>query len=459
MAIKKIVKKNIPSFLLNFYHYSLALLSAFLYGFPSRKLTVIGVTGTKGKSTTVMLAGKILEEAGFKISWLTSATIKIGDKEQLNSHHMTMPGRFAIQRFLKESVGAGCKFAILEVTSEGIKQYRHKFINFDTAVFTNLRPEHIEAHGSFENYKKAKLKLFKAVKNIHIVNLDDENAGYFLQLPAKEKYGFGIKNQELRIKNELKIIEARDIGLNENYSSFIIHNSLFKIHLLGEFNIYNALAAICIGLSREIDLETCKRALEKIQTIPGRMEVIIEKPFKVIVDLAHTPDSYEEVFKSIQSIPHNKIISVFGSAGGGRDKWKRPVLGKIAAKFSDFIILCNEDPYDENPNQILSEIKSGISNFQPSTRAKHGAGPVPYRTEGSGAGFPISNLYEILDRRKAIKKGLELAKENDIVLLLGKGTEQLIIIGNKKISWDDRNVAREELQRLSLLWGLPESPA
>ncbi len=429
MAIKKIVKKIIPSSLLGFYHYSLALISAFLCGFPSRKLTVIGVTGTKGKSTAIILAGKVLEEAGFKISWLTSATIKIGDKEQLNPYHMTMPGRFTIQRFLRESVRVGCKFAILEVTSEGIKQYRHKFINFNTAVFTNLRPEHLEAHGSFEKYRSEKLKLFKATKNIHIINLDDENVGHFLQFPAEKKFGFTM-NREQKTENvkNLFTVYCSLFTVEKDGVNFEVGETRFYLNLLGKFNIYNALVAICIGLSQGIDLETCKRSLEKITTIPGRMEIVIRKPFKVIVDLAHTPDSYEEVFKSVKAIPHNKIISVFGSAGGGRDKWKRPVLGKIASQFSDFIILCNEDPYDEEPSQILSEIKSGISNTK----------------------FPISNLYEILDRREAIKKGLELAKENDIVLLLGKGTEQLIIISGQKLSWDDRQITKEEFKKLGI---------
>jgi len=166
--------------------------------------------------------------------------------------------------------------------------------------------------------------------------------------------------------------------------------------------------------------------LEKINGLPGRMEVIIEKPFKVIVDLAHTPDSYKEVFNVVKKLPHNKIISIFGSAGGGRDKWKRPVLGKIAAEYSDFIILTNEDPYDENPRQILSEIKSGISNTQ----------------------FPISKLSLILDRREAIRKGLETAQDGDVVLILGKGTEQSMVVGGNNIPWDDRRVIREELQKM-----------
>lgn len=425
--MKSIIRKIIPSFLLSFYHYFLALAGAFLYRFPSRKLTVIGITGTKGKSTTVILVGKILEEAGFKVSWFTSASIKIGEKEYLNPYHMTMPGRFAIQRFLKEAVKLGCKYAILEVTSEGIKQYRHKFINFDIAVFTNLRPEHLEAHGSFENYRFCKGRLFQATKNIHILNLDDENVNYFLKFPAEEKWFYTMK-KKWRGEKRIFIVPCSVLSVGGKGASFEVQDTTFNLKLLGEFNVYNALAAICVGLSQGVGLKTAKKALEKIEKIPGRMEVVAEKPFKVIVDLAHTPDSFEEIFKIVKNIPHNKIISVFGSAGGGRDKWKRPVLGKITAENSDIIILTNEDPYDENPSQILSDIKSGITNIQ----------------------YPTSNIYEILDRREAIKKGLELAKENDIVLVLGKGTEQLMIIGHQRIPWDDRKVVKEELDKLKI---------
>lgn len=421
MSFKKIVEKAIPKSLLGLYHYKLALISAFWYGFPSRKITVIGVTGTMGKSTTIILAGKILEETDAKVAWFTSATIKVGDEEYLNPYHMTMPGRFIIQRFLKEAVMAGCKFVILEVTSEGIKQFRHKFINFDTAVFTNLRPEHIEAHGSFENYRFCKGKLFQATKKNHILNMDNENIEYFLQFPAEKKLGFSTK-----IKKPNTVFADNPQELKDG-TRFSIDNIDFNLKLLGKFNIYNALAAICIGISQGVSSENCKKALEKITTMPGRMEVVIKKPFKVIVDLAHTPDSYEEVFKSVKAIPHNKIISVFGSAGGGRDKWKRPVLGKIAAQFSDFIVLCNEDPYDENPDEILSEIESGVTS----------------------TGLKKSNLYRILDRRAAIKKGLEIAKENDIVLILGKGTEQLMFLPEGKIHWDDRRIVKEEFKKVS----------
>ena len=410
MTFKENIKKFIPGFVLSVYHFKLALLGAFLFGFPgkNKELKIIGVTGTNGKSTTVDFITKILEEAGEKVASISSIRFKLGEKEWENKYKMTMPGRFAIQKFLRQAylpVGrqkTGCKYVVLEVTSEGIKQFRHKFIDFDTVVFTNLGKEHIESHGGFENYRNAKLKLFEENKNTHIINADDENAKYFLDLPARKKITFSIKN-----------IEAKKIKLN----------------LLGDFNVYNALSAIYVAKNYGIGMDVSLRALEKIKGVPGRMEIIQKEPFMVVVDYAHTPEQLESVYKTLNPKPYTlnpKLICVLGSCGGGRDKWKRPVLGKIASKYCDEIIITNEDPYDENPSQILSEIKSGISNSK----------------------FQISNFYEILDRKEAIKKAIELAKAGDVVVITGKGSELWMCVENgKKIPWDDRKITKE-----ALLW-------
>ncbi len=405
--MKDLIKKFIPPFLLSWYHFGLALLGAVLYRFPSKKLKVVGVTGTNGKTTVINLTTKILETAGYKVASLSSIKFKIGDKESPNTLKMTMPGRFKIQKFLRQAVNNKCQYAVLEVTSEGIKQHRHQFIDFDVAVFTNLSPEHIEAHGSFENYRAAKGKLFQATKGTHVINVDDKNAQYFLQFPANKKYTYGLTQGDINTKN-----------------------TQFKLKLIGDFNLYNALAAICVGLSQRINLETCQKAVEKAEGIPGRMEMVIKEPFKVLVDYAVTPDALEKLYQAIKKIfSPQRIIAVFGSCGGGRDKWRRPVLGKVAAQYCDKVIITNEDPYDEDPYQILSMIKSGISKSQ----------------------FPTSNFYEILDRREAIRKSLELAKPGDIVVITGKGCEPWICVkGGKKIPWDDRKVAREEFEKLSL---------
>ncbi|PIR89984.1 hypothetical protein COS93_01305 [bacterium (Candidatus Gribaldobacteria) CG07_land_8_20_14_0_80_33_18] len=408
--MKETIKKFIPAFLIGWYHFFLAFLGVLIYRFPSclrrqaKKIKVIGITGTKGKSTVVELASRILENAGYKVASLSSIKFKIGEKEWPNKLKMTMPGRMKVQRFLREAVNSNCQYAILEVTSEGILQHRHQFIDFNVVVFTNLSPEHIERHGSFENYRKAKGKLFKACKKVHILNLDDENVNYFLQFKAEKKFGFTSTS-----------IKELPTGLN-----FEIEDIKFELNLLGQFNVYNALAAICIGLSQGIDLETCKSSLERIKGIPGRMEEVISQPFKVIVDYAHTPDSLESVYKTLSD---SKLICVLGAAGGGRDKWKRPKMGEIASKYCQKIILTNEDPYDESPLKILEDIEKG---------------------------FPQTLEYEkILDRREAIKKALSLAKKDDTIIITGKGCEPwMCVAGGKKIPWDDRQVVKEEFEKL-----------
>jgi len=402
MNWKSQIKKIIPLFFLDIYHYLLSLLGALLYGFPSLKLTVIGVTGTSGKSTVVELIARILQENGLNVASLSSIKFKIKEKEWENKLKMTMPGRFKIQKFLRQAVKAGCKYAVLEVTSEGIKQYRHKFIKFDVAVFTNLTPEHIESHGSFEKYREAKADLFKKTKKVHIINLDDKNALYFWEIPAEKKIGYKIKEAESLLKN---------------------------LKLFGDFNLYNALAAVHVCLFLGVSLDNCKRVLEKVEGIPGRMEIVIKEPFKVVVDYAHTPDALEKVYKTIQgsdyffptSEKQKNLICVLGACGGGRDKWKRPVLGKIAAKYCQEVIVTNEDPYDENPLEIIEQV---VENIKEKAR-------------------------KILDRREAIREALKLANNSSVVVITGKGCEPWICLANgKKIPWDDRQVVKEEYEKI-----------
>ncbi len=389
--MKNLLKKIIPPFLLSWYHLGLAFLGAILYRFPSKEMVLIGITGTKGKSTVVEFCHQIFTEAGQKVASLSSIRFKINDKERPNALKMTMPGRFKIQKFLRQAKNAGCKYVILEVTSEGILQHRHQFINFKTAVFTNLSPEHIERHGSFEKYKTAKGKLFQAVKNTHIINIDDENADYFLRFPAKKKYKYGLNQGDVNNKN---------LQLN--------------LLLPGEFNIYNALAAICVGLSEKVNLKICKTAVEKMKGIPGRMEKVISEPFNVVVDYAHTPDALEKVYQTLKP-QQSKMICVLGSAGGGRDKWKRPEMGRIAEKYCDEIIITNEDPYDESPGKIIKEVGEKIKNYK-----------------------------SILDRKEAIKEAVKTAKTGDVVIITGKGCEPwMCVSGGKKIPWDDRQIVRE----------------
>lgn len=439
--LKSLIKKMLPKPLILGYHRFLAYLAAAIYQWPSRKMVVIGVTGTAGKSTVVNLIGRILEETGYKVGWTSTLNFKIAEKEWLNKTKMTMLGRFALQKMLKQMTEAGCHYAVIETSSEGIAQSRHLGIDYDVAVFTNLTPEHIESHGSFEKYRSAKSKLFaklkiqnslagqaklkiigkKSIKKISVVNLDDESADYFLKFPADEYYGYRTMNYELRIKNQdkIKIIEAKNIKLNQRGLEFDVKDVKFETKLLGGFNVSNSLAAIAVALSQNIGLGICQKALGKIKGIPGRLEIVISEPIEVIVDYAHTPDSLEKVYQLISNVKHSasRIIAVLGSAGGGRDKWKRPKLGQIASRYGDEIIITNEDPYDENPQEIIEQVAAGVRGVNP---------------------------YKILDRREAIKRALDMAKTGDIVIISGKGCEQCIMgPSGEKIPWDDRKVVRE----------------
>jgi len=375
----------IPKFVLSSYHYFLALMGAFLFSFPSKKITVIGVTGTSGKTTTVEYLSKILNESGFKTASISSTSFKIGAGEEKNMLKMTMPGRFKIQRFLRKAVKEKCRYAVIEVSSQGIVQFRHKFIRFGVCVFTNLSEEHIESHGGFENYRNAKLSLFKENPYTHIINREDKYQDFFWQVPAKNKIEYGL---DKRIPFNIK-----------------------------GFNRYNASAALTAALYLKIPESVCIRSLEKSKEIAGRVEFVAKEPFSVIVDYAHTPSQLEELYKMFEG---KRKICVLGSCGGGRDKWKRPVMGKIAGKNCEKVIITNEDPYDEDPEKIIEEV----------------AGLTP--------------AEKILDRRKAIRRALELAMPGDAVIITGKGSEPLMCVAKgKKIPWDDRAIAREELERIA----------
>lgn len=412
-AFKKIIPRNIFRVFQPAYHYGLALLSAIVYRFPSRKIKVLAITGTKGKTSTTEIVNAILEEAGYKTALAGTLRFKIGDEEERNLYKMTIPGRFFVQSFLRRAVNAKCDWMIIEMTSEGARQFRHKFINFDALIFTNLSPEHIESHGSFENYKSAKLSIARALADspkrprIVIANEDNEFANEFLAVNADTKTTYSLK-------------DAEPYTLEKDSTSFNFIGTPIRAHLSGAFNLSNMLAGISFARAINISPEVIRRALEKFHGIRGRVErVNAGQDFDVIVDYAHTTDSLEKVYEVFQD---SRKICVLGGTGGGRDSWKRPAMGSIASAHCDEIILTNEDPYDEDPQKIVSEIMAGV--------------------DGGRAEI-------IMDRREAIARALSLAKTGDAVIITGKGTDPYIMGPNgTKIEWDDADVAREELKKL-----------
>jgi UDP-N-acetylmuramoyl-L-alanyl-D-glutamate--2,6-diaminopimelate ligase len=410
-VLKKIVPESVVRPLRPFYHRTLAFLMALAYGFPARKLIVIGVTGTKGKSTVSDLIYATLLENGYAVAVASTIRFAIKDQSEPNLFKMTMPGRGFIQNFLDRAVRAGCTHAIVEITSESTLNFRHLFLDLDALVFTNLQKEHIESHGSFENYAAAKMKIGKSLAasmkrpRAIIANADDPASAPYLALPVEQKLPFSYA-------------DAKEVELSPGRVEFIYQGVRFHMQLPGSFNIMNALAAANAAQFAGLSLEKSATALAKLERVPGRTERIdAGQKFQVVVDYAHTPDSLAALYAAY---PGRKIC-ILGNTGGGRDTWKRPEMGRIADESCDKVILTDEDPYDEDPQAIVEMMARGM---------KH---PPEI----------------IMDRRAAICAALRAAHVGDTVLISGKGTDPFIMGAHgTKTPWSDARVVREELERL-----------
>ena len=411
-SLLRLLPNPVRECLLSYYHLFLSLVGALWYGFPSRKLIVIGVTGTKGKSSTAELIRAILIEAHKKVAIVGTIRFAIGNKEERNLFKMTMPGRFFIQAFLARAVRAGCTHVIVEVTSEGARQFRHRGLSMDALVFTNLSPEHIESHGSFEKYAEAKLSIAKHLSRskkrprVFVANTDDAYGEKFLSLPAEVRRPFTLKDV---------VIEK----LSAEGSLFTYKGVHFSLRIPGTFNIHNALGAIEVCDAFGVPFSTSAVALSKVPRIPGRAERIqMGQSFEVVVDYAHTPESLRAIYEAFPS----RRICVLGNTGGGRDSWKRPVMGGVADTYCAVAYLTDEDSYDEKLEDILGAMEKGFSKITPTL---------------------------ITDRREAIARALREAKVGDAVIITGKGTDPYIM-GPKgtKVPWSDKEVAQEELAKV-----------
>jgi UDP-N-acetylmuramoyl-L-alanyl-D-glutamate--2,6-diaminopimelate ligase len=418
MIIKKILPKRVFLFFQPYYHLLLSYLGAIQYQHPSREIIVIGVTGTKGKSSTTEIIGHLLRASGKKVATLSTIQFSIDGKEEPNLFKMTMPGRFFVQQFLRKAVATGCTHAVIEMTSEGAKQYRHRFIDIDALVFTNLTPEHIESHGSFEKYKRAKLSIAAAVATSPkrpryiVANIDDPHGQDFLQFSVEHQLPYSLKDLTL-------------YSLHKDSFSIVIEGMTIRVPLIGLFNVYNVLAAITLTRALGISLETIQTALRELPSLRGRVEQFMSpaeatKQIVVVVDYAHTPDSLTKLY---EAFPQKQKVCVLGNTGGGRDTWKRPEMGAIAEQFCDHIILTNEDPYDEDPEKIVAAMRNGMSN---------------------NAAVEI-----IMDRRAAIQHAITIAPNGSYVLISGKGTDPYIMGPHgTKTPWSDAKEVKQALAAL-----------
>jgi UDP-N-acetylmuramoyl-L-alanyl-D-glutamate--2,6-diaminopimelate ligase len=435
-TLKSLIKMVVPKFLFRLaqpiYHGLVAQIASIYFGAPSTKLFVIGVTGTAGKSTTVMMLAKILNTDGKKTGFITTAGSSNGSDNKVNKHGLSMPGGWMLQKQLSEMVANNCNFVIVECTSEGLAQNRHKGIKFQGALFTNLSPAHIDSHGSFENYRNAKGKLFdeltRTPESFIGVNLDDPNKNYFLSFSANKKFGVSMR-EDLTKPENLETFIAENISVSDKIDFDVTANNEsthISFQMFGTFNVANALLAIGAAKIVGTNFATSAKAFNSLNSIPGRMETIQAKNgATVIVDYAPEPAAMESSLRAVQMLSHKKIIHVFGSTGGHRDVSKRFTFGEISAKFADTIIITNDDVYDSNPEEIAKNIEEGI---------------------GLQENAKVTAVHLILDRKEAIKTALEIAEPEDVVLITGKGSEQFLILpGNKRIQWDDRKVVKELL--------------
>ncbi len=434
--IKNALRPLVPKEALNRYHYPEARAAQIKFRNPSAQMVIIGVVGSKGKTTTANMIWAALSADGTKVGQIGTANIRIGEQEELNRHHMTMPGAFILQGYLRRMADAGCTHVVLEVPSEGQTQYRHIGINFDVLVFTNVTREIMAAHrGSMEvlhqhnkrvfmQMAKSKHKIIagKRIPKMIIANADAQDTPAYSGFKADQKISYSVKSN-----SDYKAIDVKPTNKGIDFK---VNAHPYHLSILGTVNVINAAGAIATAFALGKDGDTIAKGLNELSVIPGRMEVIDEgQSFTVIVDYAHEQLSMQALMDGAAAMKPKgaKIITLLGAEGGGRDVEKRPAMGMITAKGSDYTIICNVDPYDDRPMQIIEDIAKGATE----AGAKLG-----------------KDLFCIEDRREAIAKGLSLAQKGDIVLITGKGSEQSMVLGGKKIPWDDRTVVREELKKL-----------
>ncbi|MEK3882512.1 UDP-N-acetylmuramoyl-L-alanyl-D-glutamate--2,6-diaminopimelate ligase [Paenibacillus sp. PL2-23] len=421
---------EVPQLIVKDCRLATAVISDYVYGHPSSQVKVIGVTGTNGKTTTTYLIERILNDSGKPSGVIGTIEWRYGGKSFPASG--TTPDAHDLQRQLGEMRDAGTRYCAMEVSSHALEQGRVKGCRFRTAIFTNLTQDHLDYHGTMEKYRDAKGLFFSRLGNAYphspaersyaVLNADDPASAAYGMLTSAEVITYGILNTaDVRAKN------IRITAQGTEFRALTFRGDMdIRLRLSGKFNVYNALAAIAAALVEDIALEDIKRSLESIPGVPGRVESVeAGQPFAVVVDYAHTPDGLENVLRAVREFAAGRVICVFG-CGGDRDRTKRPLMGGIAARLADEVIVTSDNPRTEDPSRIIGDIEAGLLE----------------------AGLAREKYALIADRREAIQKAVEMASPGDVVLIAGKGHETYQLVGGKVYDFDDRLVAKEAIRGL-----------
>lgn len=389
----------------NQYHGARAMLANILFGFPAKDLIVIGVTGTDGKTTTSSIIYNILKEKGEKVALISTLGAQMGGKMYETGFHTTTPSSFYLQKYFKKIKEEGCKYVVLEVTSQGLDQNRVLGIPFKIGILTNVTHDHLDYHKTYKNYLNAKLKLLKK-SEVCIVNMDDQS------------YKF--------LNSELKNKKTLTYSLNNKDADFNLEKFSFKTNLMGDFNKRNCLAAIAVAKMLNIKDEYIKKAILTFSSPEGRQDIVYDKDFKIVIDFAHTPYAFEQILPTVAKVKKGRLIHVFGTAGE-RDKSKRPIMGRISASYADVIVLTAEDPRSESIDKIFAEIENGILDIESNVN-------------------PKIEVYKIPNRQEAINYAVKIAKKGDLVLITGKGHEKSLNLGHGEESWSEYDAVKKAIK-------------
>lgn len=423
VIVKKLIPKSLFTAVEPYGHLAEAIILNALNGFPSRGLKVIGVTGTNGKTTSSFLIYRMLHEAGYKVGLMSTVAYGVGDDIKPQMHHMTNVSVPEMMKRLKYMRCQKIDWLVLETTSHALAQHRVWGVPYSVAVMTNITHEHLAYHRTFERYVEAKRQLFKMANRhglrIGVINADDPSANLFAAT-IKNPIMYGIKQGDAQAKN----VKLSPTGVS--YDTVLDdQNYHIECQIPGSFNVYNSLAAVCVGHALGLSREQVEQGIAALPSVEGRMNNIDEgQNFTVIVDYAHSPDSFEKLFKDIKPVVKGRLIVLFGSLGGG-DKGKRPLQGELAGKYANEVIICEEDDRQEAPQQIMEDIAVGVEK----------AGKQRDK-----------DLFMVHDRVEAINFAIKRAKKDDTILLLGKGHEKTIEHADGEHPWDEAEEARKALK-------------